>query len=159
MDGDEIIKFENLEEWILTSTNLVILSSCQASSLANIGAVSTLDILHVSEKKEFRVNLSIDITKTTISASRIAGDLPFLIAKRSSCVCGSILSLGDHHISLKNEEISFEGTYICPSCSKRKLSLVYTISQLVSEIWKGIKKVQVGPILIENQDSSRNKQD
>jgi len=70
--------------------------------------------------------------------------LPLVIARESNCSCGSQLRLADFTLRQANNDIEFEGTYVCPNCELKKRTLLGKLKQGLQQFWSQTKRVEVG---------------
>jgi hypothetical protein len=70
--------------------------------------------------------------------------LPLAIAQRSNCSCGAQLRLADFTLRQVNNDVEFEGTYVCPSCELKKRSLFGNIKRGLGRLWSDTKRIEVG---------------
>lgn len=98
------------------------------------------------QKKEFQVKIAYYCSPCHYRFNeQLVKCLPLVIAERSSCSCGSQMSLSDYSIRKSGDELEFEAVYFCEACSTRKRSLISSLMRNVFGIWKKAKKVELGP--------------
>lgn len=80
------------------------------------------------------------------------GDIPQLmdeiqlsIAKSSSCSCGSNLVLSNYTLNYIDDELHFDGIYICTSCKQKTASMYKKLVSTVRKIWNNTRAIEIGP--------------
>jgi hypothetical protein len=92
------------------------------------------------EKRHFLISL-----KGTCGCDHyyVVKELPLLIARQSSCKCGSSLSLSSHKMKKVDDEFEFEAIYICPACADKKRSVINKLKASIEKFWRNTKAIEV----------------
>lgn len=81
-------------------------------------------------KKQYRVRLVFSEGAFTAEKEHLLRVMPHIVAVRSSCSCGTTLTLSDHALYRIGEQITFEAIYTCNRCKERTTEDATAISIL-----------------------------
>jgi len=71
--------------------------------------------------------------------------LPLVMAQHPACACGSRFALADRTLQKTADEWTFEATYVCPACAKRKRVAVGKVKRALATLWRHTTHVEIGP--------------
>lgn len=126
---------------------------CPVCAFTRFRGLRDLYISWDDQKKQFEVEVSMAYPRiidpvseeNTLLYSEAVMQLPLIVADQSRCSCGSTLSLTNHSILRVNDDIQFEGTYVCKQCTVRKQTIIGNLLNGIARMWRDTTKVEVGP--------------
>jgi hypothetical protein len=116
---------------------------------ATMHGTSAYDLTWDAKKRRFDLHFALPTPNLGEFTSDLAGRLPGLIAERSLCSCGSSLVVDSHKVTLRDGQVSFQGSFHCPRCSERGSGAIAALQQSIGLLWRTLVRAKRGDSGIE----------